>query len=716
MLFTRRTFLKAVVVNAAVINSISGCGSSGTSNAEEPILIEPAFFPQGIASGDPKPDGVVLWARLFDPELQGNNLPARVQMATNMLFKQPVVDLPLMAQLDFDNCIKVKVVGLVPQTVYYYRFIYLKGSNRFSSRPGRAKTAPLPEANVPIKFGIVNCQDYLGRYYNTFFKLLEEELDFVVHLGDYIYETVGDPTFQITQNPKRTIIFNDEAGALRLDKEGKTFYAAASLDNYRQLYRTYRSDPLLQQIHEQFPMIAIWDDHEFSEDCWGATATYTDGRQPEYSEERRRNAEQAWSEYMPADLGEVGRGVIELNPATLYPHNRIYRDLRFGQHLHLVMTDYRSYRSDHLIPEDAFPGAIAVTEAALAEWLDVQPVRSWLVPYLNIDNSEYALYKPILIGTVTEAYRQAGASTVEATQKALTIVQGLLDAQVVNQLLQSYNSTLAPSQRLPLLSSQQMDSLARGLSWALLGKQKLLSSLGSRYMVVKPSYDLYATYKFLSTSGEFNAWGQDQAAWFKTTLTNSTATWKIVGSSVPFTSLQLELNATSGLLPTEVRALMATLPPSLRQHFYLNVDQWDGFKEQRAELLKFMESVPNTLIISGDAHAAWVSQHSQRTFEFTIPPVTSDSFRNGILRQIQEIGLPNSEQWITYLDTLLKVANPAMNYANSYVNGVGIMQVDGQNVQVTYHLLPPEDNLFSYYEQRNALDGRFERISFNVSR
>ena len=120
---------------------------------------------------------------------------------------------------------------------------------------------------------------------------------------------------------------------------------ANSLEDYRTLYRTYRGDARLQELHRKFPMVAIWDDHEFSDDCWQDHQTYTNENKQETS--RRRNANQAWAEYMPIDFGDVS---FDLNKAA-YDNIRIYRDFKFGSLLHLVMTDERLYRDDHVVSE-----------------------------------------------------------------------------------------------------------------------------------------------------------------------------------------------------------------------------------------------------------------------------------------------------------------------------------------------------------------------------
>lgn len=122
---------------------------------------------------------------------------------------------------------------------------------------------------------------------------------------------------------------------------------AVTLADYRSLYRTYRGDARLQQVHTRFPMVAIWDDHEFSDDAWQDHDTYTNVNRQDTP--RRRAANQAWVEYMPVDFGDVS--FDSANAA--YDNLRLYRDFRFGTLAHLVMTDERLYRDDHVVSEAA---------------------------------------------------------------------------------------------------------------------------------------------------------------------------------------------------------------------------------------------------------------------------------------------------------------------------------------------------------------------------
>jgi alkaline phosphatase D len=167
-----------------------------------------------------------------------------------------------------------------------------------------------------------------------------DEVDLVLFIGDYIYETIGH--LGVDPPPGRTVELPD---GLVLDDPIKGRIAAKTLADYRAMYRQYKRDPDLRAAHAYFPFVMLWDDHEFANDCWQDHATDFDGSQgDEASPERRSAATQAWWEYSP-----VRR---PYDPAAGFPGDlRIYRNLRWGQHAELVLLDQRYYRSDHLIPE-----------------------------------------------------------------------------------------------------------------------------------------------------------------------------------------------------------------------------------------------------------------------------------------------------------------------------------------------------------------------------
>ena len=261
-----------VTATLASGNLAVGCNNAGDDEDTRPLQDGAAYFPQSVVSGDPRQDSVIVWTRLEDPDLAADaDAEVKLELASDAEFTT-LVELDgetgtlAPAKAMYDRCVKVKVRGLEPATTYYYRFIHSRDDGRFVSPVGRTRTAPAADADAKLRFAVVSCQDFNGRYYNGYARMAAEELDFFVHLGDYIYETTGDPSFQKTGG--RVATFTDKAGAIAFNAgTDKEYFAAQSLSNYRELYRTYRSDLALRKIHETVPMIATWDDHEFTDDC-----------------------------------------------------------------------------------------------------------------------------------------------------------------------------------------------------------------------------------------------------------------------------------------------------------------------------------------------------------------------------------------------------------------------------------------------------------------
>lgn len=294
-----------------------------------------ALYPQSVASGDPRPDGVVLWTRV-EPTLQAGPSGDLLawQIGTDPGFSSATVLIEGVAIVSStaDSTVKFSVANgvLQPFTQYYYRFIY----NQIPTRPGRFKTLPLATASLAeLKLGYVVCQDYGNGFYNALSYLAQEEVDYVVHLGDYIYETIGDPSFQAS--PVRTVPPFASGGVI-----------PQNVEDYRHLYKVYRSDVNQQAVHENFTYILLWDDHEFANDCHqdfhpdNDTAPTTAATpQPAL----RQAANQAWSEYGLADT--------PFTPATLADGTpnwessiQVYRTFSFGTLAEMIVTDERLYR------------------------------------------------------------------------------------------------------------------------------------------------------------------------------------------------------------------------------------------------------------------------------------------------------------------------------------------------------------------------------------
>lgn len=294
-------------------------------------------FAQGVASGDPRATSLVLWTRCVRSDGQPAPVPVVLEVFADATCKRPLARVRLTARAEFDHTVRTKLTQLRPDTVYHYRF----RAGQDLSPLGRAKTAPHEHAAVEqLKFAWITCQDWSVNHWGAMSLLAREDLDFLVHVGDYIYETV-DAAFQAgAAEPAHGAIQFPDGSAL----PGGARYAT-TLADYRTLYKTYRSDARLQALHAKWPLIATWDDHEFSDDAWQDHQTYNNANLQQTA--RRRAANQAWVEYMPVDFGDVA-----FNTANeAYDNLRIYRDFKFGRLMHLVMTDQRLYRDDHVVPE-----------------------------------------------------------------------------------------------------------------------------------------------------------------------------------------------------------------------------------------------------------------------------------------------------------------------------------------------------------------------------
>ena len=325
----RRQFLGRTAFFTVASAALSACGGSD----------EPAgryAFGQGVASGDPKDTSVVFWSRCVRADGSTADVSLTLQVSTSSDFASLIANVPLVASATYDHTVRAKVTGLTPGTRLYYRF--MAGSD--FSAVGTTRTAPAANSTAPVRFAWFTCQDWSVNHWGAMSLMAQEDLDFLVHVGDYIYETV-DAAFQAgAAEPAHGAIRFPDGTAL----PGGARYAT-TLADYRTLYRTYRGDARLQALHAKFAFIPTWDDHEFSDDCWQDHQTYTNANAQQTA--RRRAASQAWVEYMPLDFGDVSFSTTH----TAYDNLRIYRDFRFGAHLHLVMTDERLYRDDHIVSE-----------------------------------------------------------------------------------------------------------------------------------------------------------------------------------------------------------------------------------------------------------------------------------------------------------------------------------------------------------------------------
>ncbi len=704
--FTRRRFLEVLSVSASAV-ALSGCYHD--EDGHDYAILAPEWFPQSVASGDPRSASVVVWTRVQFSEGDTLDRELRLQVATDRLFNSVIVDQSFTAKAANDHCLKVRVNSLNADTFYYYRFIVSVNGKHYASRSGRTRTAPAVASDRTVKFAYVSCQDFIGRYYNPYMALLAMDVDFIVHLGDYIYETSGDPQFQ-SPTSTRKVVFSDTEGAIALGDEDHRFYAAQSLSNYRELYQHYRSDSALQAMHESFPFICIWDDHEFSDDSFGATATYLNGAQSESNETRKRNAEQAYFDYMPIDISNGGtQTALEQTSADFYPNARIYRDFQFGSNVHLMMADFRSYRPDHLIPEQAFPGHIALDKTACIMVLGsagaYDAVKANFKPYLDFGSEPWSAYAPVIQGVLTAYYVSKGAAPATAAELATSLASAKINAEIAKSLVDQYNATPGVTPVAPI-DPAIFPSLERGIDFSLMGKSSVFSELGSRYFVVKPTYDMYAGYRHAISGGDAqNAYGAEQMQWLQLALSGSTARWKILGSSVSMTSLVLDLSSPS-----------LGIPAPFNQKFYLNVDHWDGFPQQRDAIKALLPA--GSLVISGDIHASFVTDHGDGIYEFTGTSVSSatsaEMLRSTAASDPTLSSIPNVGMLIASLDSFLKAGNAQIKYSRSNSHGFSVVTATATHADVTYYEWDENSAMTNSYAVAPAIIANAKTKSFRV--
>ncbi|MGH9001031.1 MAG: alkaline phosphatase D family protein [Acidimicrobiia bacterium] len=264
-------------------------------------------FRHGVASGDPTPDGVVLWTRCTPGPGAGDPLPVAWRVATDPDFTRVVAGgtAPAVAAADFT--VHVEVPGLFPATTYWYGF----EAGGVRSPTGRTRTAPAGPLER-LRVGVVCCAHWTAGFFNAYRCLAARDVDVVVHLGDYLYE----------ENRSRTqgVRLHNPPGRLR------------TLAEYRARHAQYKTDPDLRALHAAHPVAAVWDDHELGSNAWHSGSPRHDPEVDGPFEERRAAAVRAYREWMP------------LRPSA--DPLRLWRRLRFGDLCDLVLCDTRLFGRD----------------------------------------------------------------------------------------------------------------------------------------------------------------------------------------------------------------------------------------------------------------------------------------------------------------------------------------------------------------------------------
>ena len=366
----RRTFLLAA----------SGAALSTLTLALTPRpLALPRFdqnpFTLGIAAGYPQPDGIVLWTRLAPDALNGGGMPDTAvevtwEIADSDTFTHVLRKGVERATAELAHSVHAEISGLDAARVYWYRF----HAGAATSTTGRFRTAPASAAaNERLRFALASCQQYEQGYFSAYRHMAREDLDLVIHVGDYIYESSwGNNLVRSHGSPE-----------------------AITLTDYRNRYALYKSDADLQAAHAAFAWLVTWDDHEVSNDYANDRSQRDDPRTAFL--QRRAAAYQAYYEHMPL-------------PAWARPLGadaRLYTQAGLGQLVRVFMLDDRQYRSHQVCARPGRGGSAVVKPADCPERLS---------PDLTLLGTEQERWLNSALETSTARWNIIAQQTLMATQ------------------------------------------------------------------------------------------------------------------------------------------------------------------------------------------------------------------------------------------------------------------------------------------------------------
>lgn len=373
---SRRTFLKGLGAVALVPAGLSGCSDDNDNHSDpenaqtqRPIpsadfdfpLLSELPFAHGVASGDPLPDRVIIWTRVTEERPTAAAVTVRWRMATDPGMGNVVASGTQDAVPDHDWTIKVDVVGLSPATTYYYQFSTLGG---LTSIMGRTRTAPDQDVNS-IRIAVVACSSYWSSYWSGYGHLAKRnDIDLVVHCGDYIYDFVDEDEKVRARRDVADINYVDYRDWLNLDE-------------VRRRYALYRADPNLLRAHQQHPWAIVWDNHDISVnfgnelddssvDAGVQTTTLADTTRAFYE----------WTPTRPVRADDSGEFVFVEDGRYPMPPDplQIYRKLDYGPMADIFCLDTQLY-----LPSGERPGVVSDNSHLLSgNSLFSRPQYEWL--------------------------------------------------------------------------------------------------------------------------------------------------------------------------------------------------------------------------------------------------------------------------------------------------------------------------------------------------
>lgn len=405
------TSRRALILQAAALAGAALSPSAWTSAVAQTRLARDPFQ-VGIASGEPSPDGVVLWTRLVtDPQAIGGGMdraPVRVawEIAEDERLTRTVRRGETLAVAEAGHSVHVELGGLRPDRDYWYRFT----AGGHASPVGRTRTAPAPGARVDrLRIAYGSCQKWESGYYSAHADLAGQAPDLVMFLGDYIYE-------------KKT-----SKDALRPHPDVE----AQDLASYRQRYAWYKADPNLQAAHACAPWVVMWDDHEVTNDYGGDQ----DRSNPPVAQflKRRAAAYQAYYENMP--LRRAARPVG--------PNMRLYRAMDWGQLARLALIDDRQYRAHRSCDAQANAANTKLIPAACPERFDSKrsmlgaPQEAWLQRQLRDTSARWNVLgqQTLMNPVITPDQRVSNDGWDGYDQTRRRILEGWRDAKTSNPVV-----------------------------------------------------------------------------------------------------------------------------------------------------------------------------------------------------------------------------------------------------------------------------------------
>jgi len=433
---TRRTIIGAVGVSAG----LAGLGTKASKASQGPQ------FSHGIASGDPLSSQVILWTRVMDPSDKAKNISGKWQVSTTKNFSTITATGTFKTGPKQDFTVKIDAKGLEADTEYYYRFFV----DDTESPTGITRT--LPVGSAPIDLAVVSCSNYSHGHFHVYKELAARPYQAVLHLGDYIYEYAEGKY----DNPE----------VLKQGRKSKPKTEIISLEDYRQRYAHYRTDPNLQAAHAAHPFICVWDDHEVANDTWKNGAENHTPDEGDFKA-RQKAAIRAYYEWLP----------IRETPATA--QGKIYRTFELGDLASLIMLDTRhigrdrglTYQADlpmRTIPFDFTdpenPKALLSAEA-LAK-ANQEAIKNITVPFLLAKDGAKPMTDWSQIKSLDPKALPKGYSYLPDIEKFKT------------EILGDKKRTILGTEQEEWFASELKASKAKNKSWQIIGQQLLAGKLG----------------------------------------------------------------------------------------------------------------------------------------------------------------------------------------------------------------------------------------------